>query len=150
MAPLVEAISVIARHDRLDTPLPGERNQYIADYPDATACADACLVRVGLMDPASTRAHLQRLEGLGFIHRGADGAAPDLVVIEQLYGRIPLAIGLNMATARSVATQSQPPECLVTTSSISRPDTVSPHTSPFQLLVTFPSPYANALLRMHP
>jgi hypothetical protein len=86
MAVLVEAISVIARRDRLDELFPGGSVQYIRDCPNATACADAHLVRIGFMDPDAARAHVRRIESLGLVHLDEGGAARDLVVIDQLHG----------------------------------------------------------------
>jgi tetratricopeptide (TPR) repeat protein len=86
MAVLVEAISVIARRDRLDELFPGGGDQYINDCPNATACADAHLVRIGFMDPDAARAHVRRMESLGFVHLDDQGAARDIVVIDQLHG----------------------------------------------------------------
>jgi len=86
MAVLVEAISVIARRDRLDELFPGGGEQYINDCPNATACADAHLVRIGFMDPDAARAHVRRMESLGIVHLDEQGAARDIVVIDQLHG----------------------------------------------------------------
>jgi Tfp pilus assembly protein PilF len=86
VAVLVEGISVIARRDRLDELFPGGSEQYIADCPNATACADDYLVRIGFMGPDGVRGLVRRLECLGFVHLDAEGKAQDLVVIDQLRG----------------------------------------------------------------
>jgi tetratricopeptide (TPR) repeat protein len=86
MAVLVEGISVIARRDRLDELFPGGSEQYIADCPNATACADNYLVRIGFMGPDGVRGLVRRLESLGFVHLDAEGNAQDLVVVDQLRG----------------------------------------------------------------
>lgn len=86
MAVLVEGISVIARRDRLDELFPGGSEQYIADCPNATACADEHLVRVGFTAPDAVRGLVRRLESLGFAHLDNGGVAQDLVVVDQLQG----------------------------------------------------------------
>jgi tetratricopeptide (TPR) repeat protein len=86
MAVLVEALSVIARRNRLDAIYPGGSAQYVADCPNSTACADAHLVRIGFMDPSEARAHIERMKRLGFIHLDEDGAAQEVLVIDQVQG----------------------------------------------------------------
>ena len=86
MAVLVEGISVIARRDRLDELFPGGSEQYIADCPNATACADNYLVRIGFFSPDEVRGFVRRLESLGFVHLDGEGKAQDLVVVDQLRG----------------------------------------------------------------
>lgn len=86
MAVLVEAISVIVRRDALDARYAGGSDRYVADCPNATACADAHLVRVGFMDPASVGEHVRALEGHGLVHLDHDHRAHDMVVIDQLHG----------------------------------------------------------------
>jgi tetratricopeptide (TPR) repeat protein len=116
MAVLVEGISVIARRERLDELFPGGHSQYIADCPNATACADTHLVRIGFMDPDAVRAHIRRMESLGFIHLDEHGAAGDIVVIDQLngptsrcdwaeYGHVTIK-GNSIAVARLIGDES--------------------------------------------
>ncbi|NCA18099.1 MAG: hypothetical protein EBS90_13845, partial [Betaproteobacteria bacterium] len=88
MAILVEAISVVARRDRLDELFPGGAAQYINDCPNTTACADSHLVRIGFMDTDAVRAHVRRMESLGFVHLDSEGKAQDLVVVDQLQGLV--------------------------------------------------------------
>jgi hypothetical protein len=89
MAVPVEAISVIARRNRLDELISDSSEQYIADYPNAIACADDYLVRRGLMGPDEVRSLVHRLESRAFVHLDAVGKSQNLVVVDQLRGTRP-------------------------------------------------------------
>lgn len=88
MAVLVEAISVIIRVDAIDARLVGGWEALEAAIPNATACGDGELVRVGFMGPADVEAFVRGLEVKGLRYL-ADGAAQDMVVVDQQSG--PLA-----------------------------------------------------------
>jgi hypothetical protein len=89
MAVPVEGICVIARRNRLDELISDSSKRYIADYPNAIACADNYLVRRGLMGPDEVRSLVHLLESLAFVHLDAKGKSQDVVVVEQLGGTRP-------------------------------------------------------------
>lgn len=88
MAVLVEGISVIIRCDRLLAAFGGDWEAVKSIVPNKTLCADNELVRVGFMVPADVKDFIARLAGHGLAYL-ADGAAQDLVVVDQMRG--PLA-----------------------------------------------------------
>lgn len=85
MAVLVEAISVVIRVDAIEARLVGGWEALEAAIPNATACGDGELVRVGFMAPADAEAFVRALEARGLRYL-ADGAAQDMVVVDQQSG----------------------------------------------------------------
>lgn len=105
MAVLVEAISVVIRRQVIDERYPGGWDRFVDSAPIGTLCADANLARVGFMQPSDVEAFVQGLSAYG-IHYQQNGAAQDLVVVDQQsgllakcdwieFGRISLASGEN-------------------------------------------------------
>jgi hypothetical protein len=85
VAVLVEAISVIIRADVLLTAYESDWNAFKASVPNETLCADDELIRVGFMSPADVQGYVGKLRERGLTYV-ADGAAKDLVVVDQLHG----------------------------------------------------------------
>src|SRR4051794_12304654 len=84
MTVLVEGISVIIRRDRLPPSL-ADLSSRTDIWDTRTLCADDELVAVAFMAPADVKGCVDRLQSHGLIHTG-DGAAKDLVVVDQLRG----------------------------------------------------------------
>jgi hypothetical protein len=88
MAVLIEAVSFIARRDRLDECWPRGSQGFIADSPNESVCADEYLVRIGFMGPATMRAFIGGCVVQGLKHFEADGYACDFVTVDQVVGLI--------------------------------------------------------------
>jgi hypothetical protein len=84
MAVLVEAISVIVRSGALEH-FSGGWTAFRAGIPNRTFCSDRELLRIGFMHPADVEAYVKELEGGGITYL-ANGAAQDLVVVDQMGG----------------------------------------------------------------
>lgn len=84
MTVLVEGISVVIRASALDR-FPGGWIAFKATVPNRTLCADSELIRVGFMHPADVESYVRELEQLGLRYL-VDGAAQDIVVVDQLHG----------------------------------------------------------------
>lgn len=87
MPVLVEAISLIVRRDAIERHVPGGLDRFMSEVPNATACMDDDLVRVGFMDPAMCERFVQHLEDYGLTYED-DGKARDMVVCDQLRGAL--------------------------------------------------------------
>jgi len=85
MAVLVEGISVVVRRDAIVRAFGPEWATFVAAVPNQTLCADPEIARVGFMHPDDVKAYVERLGAHGMVHL-RDGAAMDLVVIDQLRG----------------------------------------------------------------
>jgi hypothetical protein len=85
MAVLVEAISVVTRVDFIKERFLGGEDAFEAVIPNATACSDGELVRIGFMTPSDVEAFIRVLEANGFRYL-VDGVAQDLVVVDQQRG----------------------------------------------------------------
>ena len=85
MAVLVEGISVVVRRPRIAECYPRGWDEFLADVPNRTLCADPDLARVGFMTPADAKGFVALLgrRGLEFLR---DGRALDLCVVDQLKG----------------------------------------------------------------
>ena len=84
----IDALSVIIRQSTLRAKYPGSVQQYAADCPNRTYCADAHLTRVGFLAPQDAQRFVGRLErlGLGYVR---DGVCADIAVVDQVTGPIP-------------------------------------------------------------
>jgi hypothetical protein len=85
MAVLAEGISVVIRADRLLAAFESDWGAFKAIVPNKTLCADDELVRVGFMVPVDVKAFVDGLAARGLTYV-ADGAAQDLVVVDQMRG----------------------------------------------------------------
>lgn len=85
MAVIIEGISVVVRRARIEESYPGGWDQFVADCPNQTLCADHDLARVGFMTPIDVEAFVRHLEQSGLIFTRA-GKAADIVVVDQLRG----------------------------------------------------------------
>jgi hypothetical protein len=85
MAVLAEGISVVIRCDRLLAAFEGDWDAFKAIVPNKTLCADNELVRIGFMVPADVKEFNRRLAARGLTYL-SDGAAQDLVVVDQMRG----------------------------------------------------------------
>ena len=85
MAVLIEAISVVLRRAAIERAFPGGWSHFTDYVPNATLCADSDLARVGFMSPSDVKSFVDALEELG-LHYIRDGAAVDLVVVDQQRG----------------------------------------------------------------
>lgn len=83
----IDALSVIIRQSTLRAKYPGGVQQYAADCPNRTYCADAHLTRVGFLAAQDAQHFVGRLErlGLGYIR---DGVCTDIAVVDQVTGSI--------------------------------------------------------------
>jgi len=82
---LAEAISVVIRIDAIRRKYRGGLELFRRTVSDQTFCSDGELARVGFTDTYDAREYAARLEGQGLEHL-ADGAARDLVIVDQLFG----------------------------------------------------------------
>jgi hypothetical protein len=82
MAVLIEAISVIIRRMDIHNRYPGAWDQFAADCPNRTLCADEHIARVGFMTPLDAKDFVGRLVDLGFVHL-TNGEAVDIAVVDQ-------------------------------------------------------------------
>lgn len=87
MAVIVEGISVVIRCDRLLTAFGNDWAAFKRIVPNRTLCADNELVRVGFMVPADVKTFVEILQSSGLAYL-VDGAAKDLIVIDQLRGPV--------------------------------------------------------------
>lgn len=85
MAVLIEAISVVVRHDAIESRFKGGMAAFLKTIPNGTFCSDGQLARVGFMVPPDVSAWIDDLEagGLRFVD---EGKAVDLCVVDQLRG----------------------------------------------------------------
>jgi hypothetical protein len=86
MAVLAEAISVIVRLDAIARVMEDDWSRFVEIVPNRTLCCDNELARVGIMSPQDVEAFVRVLEGRGFQYRDPEGAAVDLVVVDQMRG----------------------------------------------------------------
>jgi hypothetical protein len=85
MAVLIEAISIVIRHETLEAKYPGGVRGYFNDCPNKTFCADEHLSRIGFMASPDIGAFARYLEQFGFVSP-ASGIATDFVVVDQMTG----------------------------------------------------------------
>jgi hypothetical protein len=85
MAVLIEAISVVIRADALLAAYKDDWDAFKDTVPNETMCADGGLVRVGFMSPEDVEGYVRKLSEAGLIYLD-DGAAKDLVVVDQMRG----------------------------------------------------------------
>jgi hypothetical protein len=85
MAVLIEAISVVIRADALLAAYNDDWEAFKETVPNETLCADGELVRVGFMSPQDVEAYVRKLSEAGLVYL-EDGAAKDLVVVDQMRG----------------------------------------------------------------
>jgi hypothetical protein len=85
MSVLIEAISIVIRHETVEQHFPGGVQGLKDCPPNKTFCDDGSLVRVGFMTPFDALNYARRLERMGFEHL-VDGAAKDFVGINQHRG----------------------------------------------------------------
>jgi hypothetical protein len=85
MSVLIEAISVVVRTEEIRGRYAGGWEQFVADCPNQTLCADGGLARVGFMTPADLRPYLETLAARG-LRRPRGGRAQDFVVVDQERG----------------------------------------------------------------
>ena len=85
MAVLLEAISVVIRRSAIDERFPGGWDQFVAETPNDTLCADDHLVRLGFMQPLEVQDFILALEPHGIVTL-VDEAARDMAVIDQQHG----------------------------------------------------------------
>ena len=88
MSVLVEAISVVVRHEILDARYPGGVMRYAADCPNNTFCSDGRLTRVGFLSMRDVQFFVEMLESHGLT--GASAAASgDIAIVDQNQGPDP-------------------------------------------------------------
>lgn len=85
MAVLIEAISVLVKAKAIIVRYPGGWEQFRADVPNQTLCADGELTRVGFMAPADVQNYISFLESRGLVFQ-ADGKCMDIAVADQQRG----------------------------------------------------------------
>ena len=85
MAVLVEAISVIVRHDSIDLRFPGGWQGFESSVPNATICTDKQIARVGFMTPKDVENFINHLEDKGLIFLAQEKVV-DLAVVDQQRG----------------------------------------------------------------
>ena len=85
MAVLVEGISVIVRRDSVVARYSGGWDQFVADAPNRTFCADSDLARIGFMAPDDVAAFIDFLQKRGLVFL-EDGRAVDFCVCDQQSG----------------------------------------------------------------
>lgn len=85
MAILIEAISVVLNANSVITKYPGGWEQFVADVPNKTLCADGELARIGFMMPQDAKAYVESLARHGLIYL-CDGNAQDFVIVDQQRG----------------------------------------------------------------
>src|SRR5262245_36984742 len=85
MAVLVEGISVIVRRDSVEARYSGGWDQFVADVPNRTFCADSEVARIGFMAPDDVAAFIDFLEKRGLVFL-EDGEALDFCVCDQQSG----------------------------------------------------------------
>ncbi len=104
MAVLVEGISVLVKRSEISARYPGGWEQFSADVPNQSLCADSELARVGFMMPEDVRAYISGLEACGLTYL-RKGAAVDLVVADQQRG---LTVRCDWAEFGHVETDDDP------------------------------------------
>ena len=85
MAVLVEAISVIIRHDSIEKHFAGGWQAFLRQVPNSTFCSDPDLVRVGFMSSADVGAFTSVMESHGLVFL-KNGQAVDFAVVNQHSG----------------------------------------------------------------
>jgi hypothetical protein len=112
MAVLIEGISVVVRRVAISEAFQGGWDEFVANVPNATLCADTHLARIGFMTPRDVEFFVRLLQknGLRFVE---DGRPRDIIVVDQTtgpttpcewieYGHIDLAPGQQVAATRMV------------------------------------------------
>lgn len=94
MAVLIEAISVVVRHQAIDQRYLGGWQEFLRRIPNRTLCTDGTFVRVGFMSPKDVRAYVSTLEECGLVFQ-KDGQAMDFAVVDQLRGSTMPALWLK-------------------------------------------------------
>ena len=85
MAVLIEAISVVVRHEAIQQRHSGGWQGFLRRVPNRTLCTDGNFARVGFMSPKDVEAYASTLEECGLVFR-KDGEAVDFAVVDQLRG----------------------------------------------------------------
>lgn len=85
MGVLIEGISVVVRREAIERTLPGGFEQFQRLIPNATACSDAHLTRVGFMTPPDVKAFVDSLVARNLtFHNGQQFV--DVAVVDQHHG----------------------------------------------------------------
>jgi len=85
MSVLVEAFSVVLKHETVANRFCGGMKRFAALVPNTTFCTDQELVRVGFMSPDDVGKFIELL-GTHGIRYVVDGVAQDVIVIDQQQG----------------------------------------------------------------
>lgn len=88
MAILIEGISVVILCRSIIEKVPGGVVEFTNLVPNGTLCSDGELACVSFMTPLDTRNFVEALNRVGLIYRGSDGAAIDIVVVDQQSGPV--------------------------------------------------------------
>jgi hypothetical protein len=86
MAVLIEGISVVIPSEAIERIYHGGRAAFDASIPNDSYCTDRELIRLGFTAPDDVRAYVEALERNGLRYVGADGAAINIVVVDQQKG----------------------------------------------------------------
>ncbi|WP_374420569.1 hypothetical protein [Chromobacterium sp.] len=86
MAVLIEGISVVIRCRSIVEKVPGGIAYFMRMLPNKTLRSDGELACVHFVSPHETRSYVEALSGMGLRYKGDDGAAVDLVVVDQMHG----------------------------------------------------------------
>jgi hypothetical protein len=86
MAVLIEAIAVVMRRETINRRYEGGWPRFVADAVNGTLCADSDIAQISFMHPDDVHAFIQRLARHGFVFLDANGAAEDIVVVDQHEG----------------------------------------------------------------
>lgn len=99
MAVLIEGISVVVRCRSVVEKFAGGAANFKRSIPNGTLRSDGELACVTFMTPSDARVYIERLCGVGLVHRGDDGRAVDLVVVDQNQGPVTLCEWLDFGHA---------------------------------------------------
>jgi hypothetical protein len=109
MAVLIEAISVVIRAQSIATKYRGGWDTFTQKLPNATACSDEELIRVGFMTPTDAQSYVGKLIKRGLVYQ-LKGAAVDFAIVDQTQGLVGecdwLVVGKMGPPGREVATAS--------------------------------------------
>jgi hypothetical protein len=85
MTVLVEGVSVIIKLEAIDRVIPDGWEGFRQHVPNFAWCKDDKLVRLGFLDGDEAKEFATKLETLGLIHQGSEGAT-DFALVDQIYG----------------------------------------------------------------
>ena len=95
MAVLIEGISVVILCQSIIKKVSGGVAEFISLIPNRTLCSDGELACVSFMTPIDTRNFVEALNRVGLRYRGSDGAAIDIVVVDQQSGPVVSCEGVD-------------------------------------------------------